>query len=289
MRRRALELLLVTAASVVAAIFAKYLSSEGVIPTGYALPTYALILLIGGYLGIRVINKALQMVVEPTLGVTRTEGIKNTFELVAGIILIIATFALFGFNLTAALISAGFLGIVLGLAAQQVLGNIFAGLSMLVSKPFEIGDRVTIATSNYGLTGSTYSHESQVSGFNGVVRDVGIFFTRVVLDDGTPATFPNSVVIGALVVNHSRAVGRSVKVRFDLDRRVDFDKFRATFLEQLSLQPKLSGAKSSVEVADLGASTYQVLATVWAEGDVEPVRTSVIEGAMKAQAELSPT
>jgi len=49
-------------------------------------------------------------------------------------------FSMFGYNLTVILAGLGFMGIVIGLAAQSTLSNFFAGLQMVVDRPFKIGD-----------------------------------------------------------------------------------------------------------------------------------------------------
>jgi len=288
MRARAIEFILILCASSVVALFARYLADSGRVPESYVLPIYVVITLVGGYLAIRIVNGMIERVVEPALGVTRAKGVKNLFQVLAVIVLAVFVFATLGVNLTAALIGAGFLGIVLGLAAQQVLGNVFAGLSMLVSKPFEIGDRVTIATSSYGLTGSTYAHESQTSGFTGVIQDLGIFFTRVLLDNGTPVVFPNSVVIGALILNHAKDALRAVRVRMDIDKKFDYDKFKSRFLESQKGNTLIDAEKSSIEIVDAGATTYQIVITVWTKSEFdEPIRTLVIREGMKVQDEFS--
>ncbi len=287
MRRRILEFIFILFAALVAALLVYYLADRGVVSKSYLPLIYAIIVVIGGYLVIRVVNRILARIIEPTFGVTRARGVENLFQVLAAIVIVVFVFAAFGFNLTAALIGAGFLGIVLGLAAQQVLGNIFAGLSMLVSKPFEIGDRVRLATASYGLTGSTYSHESETSGFTGVVQDVGIFFTRVLLDNGIPAIFPNSVVIGALILNYSKVTLRTVRVRMDLDKRKDYDKFRARLIESLKKYDIIDGERSSVEIVDVGATTYQVVIAVWTKSVFdEPIKTLMIREGMKVQEEL---
>ena len=286
MRRRIVEFLVIMIAALTAALLVRYLADRGMVSESYVQPINAVILLIGGYLVIRIVDRILERIVEPTFGATRTRGAKNVFQVIASIILVVFVFATFGVNLTAALIGAGFLGIVLGLAAQQVLGNIFAGFSLLVSQPFEIGDRVRLATSSYGLTGSTYAHESEPSGFTGVVQDVGIFFTRVLLDNGIPAVFPNSVVIGALIVNYSRIAVRSVRVRMDLDKKTDYDRFKSRLLESLKKHDIVEAGRSSAEIVDVGATTYQVAIAVWARSEFEePIKTLVIREGMKAQEE----
>ncbi|MCG7845153.1 MAG: mechanosensitive ion channel [Methanomassiliicoccales archaeon] len=53
---------------------------------------------------------------------------------------IMVIFSMFGYNLTVILAGLGFMGIVIGLAAQSTLANFFAGLQMVVDHPFKIGD-----------------------------------------------------------------------------------------------------------------------------------------------------
>ncbi len=287
---RILESIGVIVASVFVAFLARYSADHGYVPESFVLPIYAVIVFVGGYLVIRIITGVLYVVAQPTLGTTRTRGLRNFLQLIGAILLIIIAFAIFGYNLTGALVGAGFLGIVLGLGAQQVLGNVFAGLSLLVAKPFEIGDRVTLATSSYGLTGSSYSHENQVSGFTGVITDVGIFFTKITLENGTPAVLPNSVAISALVINNSKTVLRTVRTRIDLDKKTDFDQFRSRLVESLKGYEKLDSTDARVEISDVTSSTYQVSITARAGIEFEDAaRTIVFREGMRIRDELART
>lgn len=75
----------------------------------------------------------------------------------------------------------GFIGIVIGFASQQVLGQVVAGLFLMISRPFKIGDAVGIA------------------GEEGIVDDVSTLFTIVVKNDGSRVLIPNSAIIGAKI------------------------------------------------------------------------------------------
>ncbi len=57
---------------------------------------------------------------------------------------IMVIFSMFGYNLTVILAGLGFMGIVIGLAAQSTLANFFAGLQMVVDRPFKIGDMLRL-------------------------------------------------------------------------------------------------------------------------------------------------
>ena len=51
---------------------------------------------------------------------------------------------MWGVNITSVLLGAGVLGLVLGLALQETLGNIFSGLSLLIEAPFRKGDLILL-------------------------------------------------------------------------------------------------------------------------------------------------
>jgi len=53
---------------------------------------------------------------------------------------IMVILGMLGYDLTALLAGAGFLGIVVGLAAQSTLANFFAGMQLLADRPFKVGD-----------------------------------------------------------------------------------------------------------------------------------------------------
>jgi small conductance mechanosensitive channel len=261
-----------------------------IIPTFLVDPIYAIILLAGGFLITRVINAIISKTIDPTLGRTRGRGAKNFFQLIIAILVLVSIFAIFGFNITSWLIGAGFIGIVLGLAAQQVLGNIFAGVSLLASRPFEIGDRITLVTTSYGMTGSSYSHENMPNGFSGVVQDVGIFYTKLTLDDGIPVVLPNSAVIASLVMNHTRVQLRTVRIRMDLDKKIRFDDFKSQISSLLQSKPNdlIEPSSVHVEMVDVGQTTYQVAIWAWSKSRLEePVKTVLIQYALEVQARLS--
>ncbi len=263
------------------------LAKRNLIPSEYLRPIYAIIIVVTAYAWVMIVTAVIEKVIEPTIGVTRAHGIKNVFYIVAAIVVIVIVSTVFSINLTSFLVGAGFAGIVLGLAAQQVLGNIFGGLSLLASRPFEIGDRITLVTASYSLMGATYAHEAMLNGFTGVVRDITIFFTKMDLDNGTPAVFPNSVVVGSMAVNHSKVSSRSVRARMDLDKRTDFEVFSTKFLESIKEVENIDASRSTVEIADAGTTTYQVLMVVWTTSRYEePVRTIIIKNALRIQAEF---
>src|SRR3954469_24421849 len=84
-------------------------------------------------------------------------------------------------------VGGAFTAVVFGLAAQQTLGNLFAGTVLLSARPFRVGDRVRFQGG--GLAGIV----------EGIVSSLGLLYT--VLSDGEDEIMvPNSVVLNVAVV-----------------------------------------------------------------------------------------
>ena len=99
------------------------------------------------------------------------------------VILIIALLAVLGVSLDHLLIGAGIAGIILGVAAQQSLGNVFAAVVMLFARPFVVGDTIRIRS---GVTGV----------LDVKVLGTGLTYVTVMSDDGI-LRIPNSIMLGA--------------------------------------------------------------------------------------------
>jgi small-conductance mechanosensitive channel len=107
---------------------------------------------------------------------------------------LIGVFAVLTFSLAIAridvkelLVSGAVLGVILGIAAQQSLANLFAGLVLLFAHPFRVGSHVRFRAG--ALSGQ----------IDGLVTDVGLTYVRVETEDG-PALLPNVQALAAIVL-----------------------------------------------------------------------------------------
>jgi hypothetical protein len=99
------------------------------------------------------------------------------------VLLIFALLTVLGVSLDHLLIGAGVAGIILGVAAQQSLGNVFAAIVMLFARPFVVGDSIRIRS---GVTGV----------LDVKVLGIGLTYVTVMTDDGV-LRVPNSIMLGA--------------------------------------------------------------------------------------------
>ena len=91
-------------------------------------------------------------------------------------------------------------GLSLGLATQTVAANIVAGASLVVARPFSVGDKIDLPG----------------RGLLGVVRRFGIDSTTITLDDSTPVHIPNSELAKSTIRNTSRRTLWPVTASFRL-------------------------------------------------------------------------
>ncbi len=116
-------------------------------------------------------------------------GVRLTVAVTGYLIAVVASLGLL--NYTHLLVGAGVAGIVLGIAAQQSLGNVFAGLVLLLARPFAVGDRIRVRA---GALGGI---------FDAWVRETSLTYVTLRTDDGIMRV-PNSVMLAAGVVQLPR-------------------------------------------------------------------------------------
>jgi len=123
------------------------------------------------------------------------------------------------------LASVGVITIIAGLAAQNTLGNLIAGISLLLYRPFEVGDRLQISAPT-GLE-------------TGIVESLTLGYTLLRTDDNRHVVVPNNIMANQTSINLTRdnpEIICSIPVSITLDS--DLNKARAILLELAKKNPK---------------------------------------------------
>ena len=101
-----------------------------------------------------------------------------------------------GQDLSVLLASATVSGIALGFAAQETLGNLFAGFFLFTDPPFKLGDYLVLA-----------------DGTRGRVLDIRLRTTRLLTNDGVEITIPNREVANVRITNETGGPSERARVR----------------------------------------------------------------------------
>jgi small conductance mechanosensitive channel len=102
-------------------------------------------------------------------------------------ITVIGALKILGVPLTTLAFGGSITAIVLGLAAQQTLGNLFAGMVLLSARPFRVGMRVRLQAGQLG------------GPIDGVVSSLGLLYTQLARGQDM-VLIPNTVVLSSVVV-----------------------------------------------------------------------------------------
>jgi small conductance mechanosensitive channel len=150
-----------------------------------------------------------------------------------------------GLNPQTLAVGGAFTAVVLGLAAQNTLGNVLAGILLLSARPFKVGDRVRFQAG--GLAGQV----------EGVVMSLGLLYVTLAQGEDT-IMLPNNVAMSAAVVPLREPASVDLRARLKPDVK---PSELQRFLEEKVTVPTRSHPHISVEEVDDSEVIMRVFAT----------------------------
>ena len=135
-------------------------------------------------LSVRAAGNEMHRVLVARVGPSHASVVRLLITVVGLAVAILATLGLLAVPVGHLLLGGALTGVIVGIAAQQALGNVFAGLVLLLARPFNVGDSIRIRSG--GLGGE----------LTGVVTGMGLTYVTLDTADGI-LSVPNSVLLGA--------------------------------------------------------------------------------------------
>ena len=138
-----------------------------------------------------------------------------------------------GVHVTTLIAGLGVTGIALALAVQNILGDLFAALSIVLDKPFVVGDPIT------------------VDGLGGTVERIGLKTTRVRSNSGEQIIFSNGDLLKSRIRNFRRLRERTITLGITIDQATPAEAIARvpTLLREIvEAQPGVRFARSHVTV-----------------------------------------
>ncbi|MGH3260370.1 MAG: mechanosensitive ion channel domain-containing protein [Trebonia sp.] len=123
---------------------------------------------------------------EPVAGASQASIVRYALVLIGAVTTLIITLVLFGVLVGQLIVGGALTSVFVGIAAQQALSNVFAGLVLLLASPFKVGDSIRLRAG--ALSGE----------IDGTVSEIGITYLRLATPDGL-ISIPNSQVLNAVV------------------------------------------------------------------------------------------
>jgi potassium efflux system protein len=163
-----------------------------------------------------------------------------------------------GFRLDALLAASAVVAVGIGFGLQNIAQNFISGLILLLEQPVRHGDFV------------------RVGGTLGTVEDIGLRATHIITRDEVTIIVPNSALITAEVVNHSRpTTSLRIRVTVGVAYGTDTDKVRRVLLEVAkSTAGVLDMPAPEVRLEDFADSAMSFALYCWIPQAREDLRTS---------------
>jgi small conductance mechanosensitive channel len=159
---------------------------------------------------------------------------------------IVAVLGQFGVQTTSLIALLGAAGLAVGLALQGTLSNVASGVMLLVLRPFRVFDRI------------------KVTDALGTVREIGLFRTEIITDNGNFVSIPNATIFSGTIINMSRESSRRTDFTVEIDRGENLDQVQKTILECLGREQRvLKSPAPTVRVETLGPLSTILEVQVW--------------------------
>jgi len=207
----------------------------------------ALVVLLVFYLLYRLASRLLQGLLHRTHADPAVQeiGLKLTKFFILAIGLVMAAGQL-GFQIASVLAGLGIVGLAVGLAAQDTLANLMAGITILWDRPFRIGDNVTVA------------------GTFGTVQEIGLRSTRILTTEKIDAILPNKTIINEKILNHTRTPQLRLGIPVGIGYGEDLEAARRVLTAAVAGHPHvLADPPPRMVVKELGDSSVVVEVRVW--------------------------
>ena len=227
----------------------------------------AVSVLLVGWIVIGVMIRAIKRIlsakrIEPTVG--------NFLGSVAGmalkIMLLLSVAGMIGIQVTSfiAILSAATLAI--GMALKGTLSNFAGGVSVMLFRPYKVGDFV------------------EGAGHSGTVKEIQIFNTIMTTGDNRTVIIPNNAIATGVLVNYSTQSTRRVEINVGIGYEDDIDRAKDVLQGLIDADQRIHrDPEPMVVVGALGDSSVDLKLRVWVgAGDFWPVTFDLNEKIKKA-------
>ncbi|MGX8698880.1 MAG: mechanosensitive ion channel family protein [bacterium] len=176
----------------------------------------------------------------PTFSASIKSFLKSTVNVAAWVLIVLLVADKLGIPITTLVALISIAGVALSLSLQSILENLFAGVTILLTRPVEVGEFV------------------EVDGLTGTVRKLTLFYTVLEGVDGRAIYVPNKSVTATKVINYSDNPRRRIDLVITASYDDEPDKVIAALLKAAdSVEDVLKDPAPMASVANYGNSSIE--------------------------------
>jgi small conductance mechanosensitive channel len=174
----------------------------------------------------------------------------RTLSLLLKVLVVITAIAILGVQTTSLAAAIGALGFAVGLALQGALGNLAAGILVLVFKPYSSGDWIT------------------AQGYSGTVQSIQLFSTIILTYDNHRVIIPNGSVVSGAIENFSLESVRRHNMIFGIGYQDNIAQARQILTDTVRKCPGFIEDRGlEVHVNELAESSVNFTVRFWTSNE----------------------
>ncbi len=232
-----------------------------IIPWAVNLVLALVIFIVGRWIARAVTNAVGRLMKKGGMDESLVDFLGNLIYAALLIVVIIAALDQLGVDTTSVMAIFATAGLAIGLALKDSLGNLAAGVMLVLFKPFKLGDFI------------------EAGGVTGVVESIRIFSTLLKTGDNREITVPNGQIYGGTIVNFSARDTRRIDLIFGIGYDDDIRQAKQLIEEVMAADERiLKDPAAVVMVAELADSSVNLAVRPWVESaDYWNVRAAMLE------------
>ncbi len=212
---------------------------------------YAIIIIIIGVFISRYAVKSLKKILEKSgVDLGATSFICSVSKvLLISLVILIALGQLI--DITSMVATLGAVGLTASFALQGSLSNFVSGIQVIFSKPFKVGDFLSVGT------------------FMGSVSNITVLNTTLVTPDNKEIIVPNSKMTTDIIINYTAQKARRLDLSYSVSYSIDTDIPKKIITDLVdSHADVLKDPAPIIAVGEHEASSVQILVRIWVENDL---------------------
>lgn len=208
---------------------------------------YILLLILGCYIASKIILKIVRNIIgrapfDRSIQIFLTTGSKILLFIISTLIIT----EYMGIPMTSLVALLSVVSLALSLAVQELLTNVFGGMTILMTRPFNVGDFV------------------ELDNLSGTVAETGLIYTKLLTPDNKTVFLPNGQVSDGRIVNYTSQVDRRIEIFVTASYNSSIAQTKEALYEALG---KCSDLKTDptplVRVRDYLDSSIQYVIHAW--------------------------
>ncbi|GGI97182.1 transporter [Shewanella hanedai] len=206
------------------------------------------IFLLGLWVANKVSNLVASQLKKHDIDITLSNFVTNLLRILIIVMVGIVCLGKLGISITPMVAAIGAASLGAGLALQGMLSNYAAGITIIVTRPFVVGNTISIKD------------------VTGVVKDIYLGMTVLINEEGEQINIPNKHIVGEIL--HNSFANKLVETKFNISYKSDPDEVIALATEAVTQCPRVYHEQSPlIGINDFNSIGIEISIRYWVPTD----------------------